>query len=116
MTRSTLRDYGIDNAGGLAMGDFNGDGILDIASGRQGAPGDATCVFFGNGDGTFRPGPCTATIVAEHYAAGDFNGDGKLDLAFSNPGETQVYILLGNGDGTFQNPIPATISGYGSPT
>ena len=31
----------------------------------------------------------------------DFNGDGKLDLAVGGPG-SDISILLGNGDGTFQ--------------
>src|SRR6267378_2390981 len=35
-------------------------------------------------------------------AVGDFNGDGKADLAVVNFGDWNVYVLLGNGDGTFQ--------------
>src|SRR6266705_1906434 len=35
-------------------------------------------------------------------AVGDFNGDGKPDLAVVNFGDWNVYLLLGNGDGTFQ--------------
>src|SRR6266566_3333024 len=35
-------------------------------------------------------------------AVGDFNGDGKLDLAVVNFGDWNIYVLLGNGDGTFQ--------------
>ena len=35
-------------------------------------------------------------------AVGDFNGDGKLDIAVANTGSSNVSILLGNGDGTFQ--------------
>src|SRR6266700_4188335 len=35
-------------------------------------------------------------------AVGDFNGDGKADLAVVNFGDWNIYVLLGNGDGTFQ--------------
>ena len=35
-------------------------------------------------------------------AVGDFNGDGKADLAVVNFGDWNVYVLPGNGDGTFQ--------------
>ena len=35
-------------------------------------------------------------------AVGDFNGDGKLDLAVCDFGDWNIYVLLGNGDGTFQ--------------
>ncbi len=37
--------------------------------------------------------------------AGDFNGDGHLDLAIANGGDNDVSILLGNGDGTFQESV-----------
>lgn len=40
-------------------------------------------------------GPTSITV-------GDFNGDGKLDLAIANAGSSNVSLLLGNGDGTFQ--------------
>jgi hypothetical protein len=38
-------------------------------------------------------------------ATADFNGDGKLDLAVPNESLDNVFILLGNGDGTFQSPV-----------
>src|SRR6266568_4518891 len=37
-----------------------------------------------------------------NIVVGDFNGDGKPDLAVANFGDWNVYVLLGNGDGTFQ--------------
>jgi FG-GAP-like repeat len=53
---------------------------------------------------------------------GDFNGDGKLDLAINIPGYCNgsctttlpptTYLLMGNGDGTFQAPV-AAFPGYG---
>jgi hypothetical protein len=38
-------------------------------------------------------------------ATGDFNGDGKLDLVTTDQDDNLVYILLGNGDGTFGPPV-----------
>jgi hypothetical protein len=42
--------------------------------------------------------------VAGGKAVGDFNGDGKPDLAVVGQG-SEVSILLGNGDGTFQSAL-----------
>ncbi len=37
-------------------------------------------------------------------ASGDFNGDGKLDLAATTSARSDIGVLLGNGDGSFQAP------------
>ena len=42
----------------------------------------------------------------------DFNGDGKLDLAFCD--SSQIGVMLGNGDGTFQPPTFYTADSTGS--
>jgi hypothetical protein len=47
-------------------------------------------------------------IAPSNVAIGDFNGDGKQDFAVANSGTGNVSILLGNGDGTFQQAIDFT--------
>jgi hypothetical protein len=85
------------------VADFNGDGKLDIA----GVDGNGVSVWLGNGDGTFQNEKVFSMPVNGGYeeiafAAGDFNHDGKLDLVAGNGGGNGVVVLLGNGDGTFQ--------------
>jgi hypothetical protein len=87
--------------------DLNGDGKLDLVVANQ--VGKRLTVLLGNGDGTFRQGPQSPELAAfqNFVTSGDFNGDGKPDIAavsWSNPCKC-ISILLGNGDGTFQDPI-----------
>jgi len=88
-----------------AVGDFNGDGLQDLA--LVDAANDTLSVLLGNGRGGFvaAPGPGTAVGNVSHVAVGDFSGDGKLDLAYANANNDTVSVFLGNGDGTF-TPAP----------
>ena len=89
---------------GISVGDFNGDGKLDLAAGSF-EYSSLVAVLLGNGDGTFQSFTTAPAGGDPFYMAmADFNGDGKLDLATSNP--NAVGILLGNRDGTFHRPSP----------
>jgi hypothetical protein len=101
----------------MAVGDFHGDGKLDLAVWCTYAPGpyNELIIFLGNGNGTFTysntytaPNAYANPGSNSLYVA-DFNGDGKLDLAALSPycGPSSnwypcVYVYLGKGDGTFQ--------------
>jgi hypothetical protein len=97
-----------NGANSVAVGDFNGDGKLDIVTTtfvnlpRIGVIESDVRVFLGNGDGTFQAAQVYSDGIpqARSVAVGDFNGDGMADLAVANQDGT-VTILLGNGDGSF---------------
>ncbi|MGC2635783.1 MAG: chitobiase/beta-hexosaminidase C-terminal domain-containing protein [Acidobacteriaceae bacterium] len=103
-----------------ATADLNGDGIPDLVV----AAGTSLLVYLGNGDGTYQAGNTvnlramnlTVSGTLNNMALLDFNGDGKIDLAFLNDNSTELVVLWGNGDGTFQltpqtYSLPAAASG-----
>jgi hypothetical protein len=89
---------------GIAKGDFNGDGKLDLALANAGS--GTTQILLGSGNAAFTVGQTllaeTAAVPCEVTAA-DFNADGKLDLAVVNydslnlNGTLKIYLGVGNG-------------------
>jgi hypothetical protein len=92
----------------LATADLDHDGVLDIVAKHY----VGTSAYLGAGDGTFRavvvvPGMSSGGIEGAGLAVGDFDRDGDLDVAASGSDDasTSIYLALGNGDGTFEQPI-----------
>jgi hypothetical protein len=88
----------------VVIGDFDTDGIPDLAVAN---PGDNTVsLHFGRGNGTFAPALPVPAIGPGPYglAVCDCNKDGHLDLAVANSTGGTMMILLGDGLGDFAAP------------
>ncbi len=113
-----------DSPRSVAIGDLNGDGILDLAVANAGSVvndlivdgSDNVSVLVGIGDGTFAP-----VTAADIYEAGtapvfvateDLNADGILDLVVANSGSDNVSVLLGNNDGSGKSDGTFAALGY----
>ncbi|HXM63382.1 MAG TPA: FG-GAP-like repeat-containing protein [Terriglobales bacterium] len=112
-------DYSVGpDTGTIIAADLNGDSKLDLLT-VQGAPTNTFTVMLGNGDGTFQAG--VAYPVGNDLrdgVIGDFNAEGKLDLVLSDDtgfaNGANTYVLLGNGDGTFQSSLALPTGSYES--
>jgi hypothetical protein len=88
------------------IADVNGDGKLDLVIANSGSI--TVSVLLGNGDGTFQTAMTNPVANGpQSIAIADLNGDGVPDVLVSNSHTVGggVYVLLGNGDGTFQGPM-----------
>jgi hypothetical protein len=131
---AVTHDTGGFGADAVAVADLRGDGKLDLvvvnSCGPPGCPFGVTTplpgsvgVLLGDGDGTFQAVTAypTSASATHALAVADLNGDGKLDIVASNDcgitapqeckgsegtGVEHVDVLLSNGDGTFQGPVP----------
>jgi hypothetical protein len=102
-----------NNPGYIALADFNGDHLPDIAV-TECVPQSATCsteVFLGQGNGTFKLS-ATLPYGGGPVVAGDFNADGHQDIALvtGQAASGELAMFLGNGNGTFQTAKLASFS------
>ena len=107
-TFGKMMDITIPYPGAMAMtaGDFDGDGILDIATTGWDSSFTTINILHGNGDGAFSFGATYNGIFSEYIINADLRRDGVLDLIVANEqSPANVYVFLGNGDGTFAKPV-----------
>jgi hypothetical protein len=110
----------------VTVADFNHDGKLDVAVGRDSLVNFGYVlsidVLLGNGDGTFSPSPGgsawfynisidPSTVVG--LTSADFNHDGNLDLIADSPSTGTADVLFGFSDGSFGS--EQTLPGAGWP-
>lgn len=97
----------------LIAGDFNGDGLMDLAT--TNSDGGNIAILLQTAPGAFAPPVYSSatSLLTVSIRTGDFNGDGVLDLLASNYGDStgfappgSVDLFLGNGDGTFRTASP----------
>jgi hypothetical protein len=90
---------------GVAVGDFNGDGKLDVITDNWGH--DQILMFLGDGVGNLNlPGKIfnVGKRPYERLRSGDFNKDGKMDVVTTDLDQNAVTILLSDGHGGFTEP------------
>lgn len=95
---------GSPNPQGIAAGDFNADGMQDLATAND-LISNTVSIMLGNGQGGFSAVfTATAGTGPQHLTTADFNQDGRLDLAVANYYSNNFSVLLGDGTGHFGLP------------
>jgi uncharacterized protein (TIGR03437 family) len=96
----------------VAAGDFNKDGMNDLAIANS--DDNTVTVLVGTGMGGFTAAagsPYAVGKAPSSVVAADFNADNIPDLAIANSGDNTVTVLLGAGAGRFAaasySPLPA---------
>ncbi len=91
----------------IAVGDFNGDGKLDIVTANQNTNNVSVLLAAANAYSKAMGSPIAVGSAPRSLAVGDFNGDKKPDIVVGNSGTNNVTVLLGDGTGVFA-PAPGS--------
>ncbi|CAF5023391.1 unnamed protein product [Rotaria magnacalcarata] len=98
----------------LTINDFNNDNQQDIVVANYGS--DNVGIFLGNGDGSFAYQVTYSTESGSSpyfVAVDDIDNDNVKDIIVANYGTSNIGVLLGRGDGTFEKSTPLGTK-YGS--
>ncbi len=98
----------------VAVGDFNGDGIPDIAAADKNLNGRIAILIAKPTGGFYKARLVVAGPNPVCVVAGDFTGDGKADLAVADWSGREVRVIPGNGDGTFDAANAKITTGLGA--
>ncbi len=105
---------GLSPSGGVATGDFDGNGDLDIVVVTKGTAGDFATIFLNSGSAAFgspsnfnsdETHPINDTGYPSALIANDFDLNGTVDLALTNLDSNRMGNLLGEGTGIFYPPM-----------
>lgn len=99
--------------GDAVVGDFDGDGILDVAVGDFKFDFPELHVLRGLGDGRLDTA-VSYPLVTEPgtLTTADLNGDGDEDLLSVSPGTDEVNVLLGDAGVGFAAPVPVAVGAF----
>lgn len=104
----------------LALGDFNEDGRVDIATVNDAAGNvNELTVFNSTGVGTYQLWSFGRLVNPIVVRAGDIDDDGHLDLVIGDNGGGNavgnLVVLRGDGDGKFEEGVPFSFDGISQP-
>lgn len=100
--KSPFRTEGIPHVHGIAAGDFNNDGRLDLVTDSWG--NDNLEILFGDGINLFKTSGTFLKVGKRPYQrhrVADLNGDGMDDIVTTNTESNNTTVLLANGKGGF---------------
>jgi hypothetical protein len=98
---------------GALAADLDGDGFVDLATVNEVSADVRVTLNRADGSGLFHAflPPHPIGIEASPNESADFDNDGNVDMAISATDSTSVWILLGDGDGTFGSTQEIAVSG-----
>ena len=108
LTYSPPKFYAANSAQVITLGDFNGDGAVDIASDSS-----PIAVLYGKPDGTFRAARSYFAGNSGGTAVADLNGDGLPDIVAAS--SNGAVSLINHADGEFTTIFDKNASGHAGP-